>query len=372
MSADTGTADAGPGASAPTIKSSLEQGPFVLRSLLDNVPLSADGTDEDIQINCVDYYDGNLYVGTSASELLHFVQIPPDPSDPTSTSAFILASRLSPPFSEPTNPPGPARPGVQQIVLLPPVGKACVLCNWTVTFYSLPELTPVFREVKNCNWIGGIDLSEEIATGPSPRVTVLLSLNRKVQVVRIGEEARAVKNIEFAASILSTRRDAIACVADVRRYTLVHIERQLKIPLMPISSLDQSQQNVNLGQIQNLHVSSIDGGLSRSSSLAHSHTRSTSSITQSGHSRSTSLSSFIAGNIKGQAAQPPPPPPKGDSDSDSNSQDAVTKPSTVVSRSSAAHSDEASTAQSTSPPPPPPKTTAPLMKPLVADRKSVV
>ncbi|EPE09640.1 tgf beta receptor associated protein [Ophiostoma piceae UAMH 11346] len=364
--ADATGAGAGPGAGAPVATSALEQGPFVLRSLLDSVPLSADGTEEDIQINCVEYHDGNLYVGTSASEILHFVQIPPDPSDPTSTSAFILASRLSPPFSEPTNPPGPVRPGVQQIVLLPPVGKACVLCNWTVTFYSLPELTPVFREVKNCNWIGGIDLSEEIATGPSPRVTILLSLNRKVQVVRIGDEARAVKNIEFATSIRSTRRDAIACVADVRRYTLVHIERQLKIPLMPISSLDQSQHNISLGQVQNLQVSSIDGGLSRSSSLAHSHTRSTSSITQGGHSRSTSLGSFITGNLKGQAALPPPPPPKGDSDEDSNSQDATTKPSTVVSRSSAANSDEAPPAQSTSPPPPPPKTGAPLMKPLVA------
>ena len=34
----------------------LERGPFVLRQLLDNIPLSADGTEEDIRINCVDYY----------------------------------------------------------------------------------------------------------------------------------------------------------------------------------------------------------------------------------------------------------------------------------------------------------------------------
>lgn len=32
-----------------------ESGPFVLRSLLDEVPLSADGGKEDIRINCVDY-----------------------------------------------------------------------------------------------------------------------------------------------------------------------------------------------------------------------------------------------------------------------------------------------------------------------------
>lgn len=33
----------------------LMTGPFVLRSLLDNVPLSEDGENDDIKINCVDY-----------------------------------------------------------------------------------------------------------------------------------------------------------------------------------------------------------------------------------------------------------------------------------------------------------------------------
>jgi len=32
-----------------------ETGPYVLRTLLEDVPLSADGGDEDIKINCVDY-----------------------------------------------------------------------------------------------------------------------------------------------------------------------------------------------------------------------------------------------------------------------------------------------------------------------------
>lgn len=45
--------EAGAGGAGVT---ALERGPFVLRSLLDNVPLSADGTEEDIHINCVDYY----------------------------------------------------------------------------------------------------------------------------------------------------------------------------------------------------------------------------------------------------------------------------------------------------------------------------
>ncbi len=258
---------------------------------------------------------------------------------------------------------------MQQIVLLPPVGKACVLCNWTVTFYSLPELTPVFRDVKNCNWIGGVDLNEDLASGPSPRVTILLSLNRRLQVVRIGEEARAVKNIDYAASVLSVRRDAIACVADARSYALVHVEHQLKIPLMSISSLDQPQLGASLGQIQNLQATTGDVSLSRSSSSAQAHTRSSSLATQSAHSRSQSLGSFIAGSIRGPAAAPPPPPPKGDSEDEAaTTPEPTPKRATVASRSSAAASEEPGqpqTATATQPQDAPPKPTVAPLKPLV-------
>lgn len=191
-----------------------EDGPYILRSLLDNVPLSADGAQEDIKINCVDYFgepfdiplaslatnkavaDGNLYVGTSASELLHFVRIPPNPSDPSSGPEFILASRLVPVYAEPTT---ESRPGVQQILLLPRVGKACILCNSTVTFYSLPELSPVFgqTQVRNCNWIGGVDLNEPLYYDREEEsghgVAILLSLTRRIQVVRIAEDARVFR-----------------------------------------------------------------------------------------------------------------------------------------------------------------------------------
>ncbi|KAJ4387032.1 hypothetical protein N0V85_007803 [Neurospora sp. IMI 360204] len=182
----------------------MAAGPYVLRPLLHHVPLSAEGIDEDIKINCVDYLDGNLYVGTSASELLHFFRIPPDPNDPNSTDTFILASRLLPAYSETSGSPNGPKPGVQQILLLPRVGKACILCNWTVTFYSLPELSPVFgtTQVRNCNWIGGVDLNENF-DNPGSAVTILLSLNRRIQVVRIGNDARVIRKIDFAGSTLS-------------------------------------------------------------------------------------------------------------------------------------------------------------------------
>lgn len=44
------------GEGAALTKPPLEAGPFVLRNLLHDVPLSADGDDERIRINCVDYW----------------------------------------------------------------------------------------------------------------------------------------------------------------------------------------------------------------------------------------------------------------------------------------------------------------------------
>ena len=43
------------GQDVPGNRPSTQSGPFVLRTLLDDVPLSADGGGEDIKINCVDY-----------------------------------------------------------------------------------------------------------------------------------------------------------------------------------------------------------------------------------------------------------------------------------------------------------------------------
>jgi hypothetical protein len=150
-------------------------------------------------------------VGTSASELLHFFRIPPDPSDPGGASSFIIASR-PPIYSEPAGGINGARPGVQQILLLPRVGKACVLCNWTVTFYSLPEMSPVFNhtQVKNCNWIGGVDLNDggDAGNERSAGVTILLSLNRRIQVVRIGEDDARVLRVRFPAAFLGDLSDS--------------------------------------------------------------------------------------------------------------------------------------------------------------------
>ncbi|OAA44954.1 Vacuolar sorting protein 39/Transforming growth factor beta receptor-associated domain 2 [Metarhizium rileyi] len=230
-----------------------EDGPYILRPLLEEVPLAADGSDGNVNIKCVEFYDGNLYIGTSASEVLHFVQIPPEPNDMTGRPVYIQASRLSPVCVESPSQSASGR-GVQEILLLPRIGKACILCNSTAAFYSLPELSPVsgISVVKNCTWIGGVDLNDGIAThgslgGSGNDATILLSLKSKIQVVRLAEKVLEAPKVTFAGSVLSVRRDSIACVADSKSYALLDIYRQLTIPLMSISTLDETPVE-NVGQ----------------------------------------------------------------------------------------------------------------------------
>ncbi|KIW04972.1 uncharacterized protein PV09_04134 [Verruconis gallopava] len=269
----------------------FETGPYVLRSLIHDVALSAGAHDgNDVRITCVEVWQENLYIGTSAGEILHHVQIPPDPSDPSSSAVFILASRLQPPVNQHSN------QGIQQILLLPAVNKACILSNNTLNFYTLPELSPAFPQLKplTCGWVGGVDLDSSPSESKDA-VSIMMCLRSKIRLVNIGEAAAKERDIEeFGGCLATVRRGNIACVADARGYTLVNLVAQQKIALPPISSLDsQAQESGGTTQDEPWHV---PGGVSRSASSAGNSggvpASSRLSVQDRGHNRSTSLGIF--------------------------------------------------------------------------------
>lgn len=90
------------------------------------------------------------------------------------------------------------------------------------------------------------------------------------------------------------RRDSIACVADSKSYALVDVDRQLKIPLMNISSLDESPSD-QMGHAQSLNTDT-GGGVQRSASSVQN--RPLANIQS--HNRSASLGSSFIGGIRRQ------------------------------------------------------------------------
>lgn len=273
-------------------------GSYVLKPLVQDIPLSTEEHTAEARITCVELCDDNLYIGTSQSEILHFVYIPADPAEESSGPQYIFASRLHPAHGPQNSGPSQILPGVQQILVLPKVQKACVLCNGTLSFYSLPELSPAFSNVTvaNCTWVGGVDLSNNLVTAETG-IVVMICVRNKVRLVWIRDEARRVRDIEFPGCLISARRGNIACVADTHSYALLDVENQQKITLFPISSLDE---NTAGGRLESISTTP-DPTAARISNLP----RTTSSEIASdgkGHGRNTSLGTFVGGLGRRQAS----------------------------------------------------------------------
>ncbi|KAK5128762.1 hypothetical protein LTR85_000095 [Meristemomyces frigidus] len=217
--------------------SEASSGTYVLRELIRDIPLSDQDDGTKTYITCVDAWNGNLYIGTSAGEVLHYVSIPPDPADDSGQPSYIFATKLEPPYT--TRQEG-GDAGVKQLLLLPSAGKACILCNGTYSFYTLPELSPAFGgKVKQagCLWVGGIDNNELGHDHSATNGTVVvICLKQRLRVIRIGEEARRIRDIELGGVTALQRRSDLACVANGQSYSLLDVVNQRKIELFTIST----------------------------------------------------------------------------------------------------------------------------------------
>lgn len=184
--------------------------------------------------------DGNLYIGTTAGEVLHYVQIPAESAlDPP---VFILATRLEPGAEDAAS--AKILNGVQQLVILPQASTACILCNGTAYFYSIPELSPTSQiKVKNCIWIGGLDQDAlSLQDGGDDTAVIMVCLRTKIRLLRVGISIiKLYRDIELGSCLAASRRGNIACAANATSYSLLDIAEKAQIPLVDITSMPQNQ-----------------------------------------------------------------------------------------------------------------------------------
>lgn len=226
-------------------------------------------------------------MGTSAAEVLHFVSIPANAADESLNPTYMFATRREPQSTQSNN-ANQASPGVQQILPLSGCKKVCILCNNTLTFYSLPELSPAFNTiVSNCTWVGGIDLNNDAKQDIAE--TVMICIKSRIRLVRIGDAPVRIKDIEFPGCLASARRENFACVADSNSYSLLDVENKQKINLFPISSLDESLGNGRVEDISHAFESRTS-----SNSVSGRPGLSDPNFDAKPHNRSTSLGTFVA------------------------------------------------------------------------------
>ncbi|KAK6352970.1 hypothetical protein TWF696_004960 [Orbilia brochopaga] len=210
--------------------------PYILQKLVDDLPLDT-GEQQNVRVNCVDIWGDHLYVGTSAGEILHFMKVPAAPGEP---SQYIFAFRL------PLSPPPPSLenpPGVQQIQLLGPVERAAVICNNQLSFYTLPELSPIATKLKDVSWVT-VDENDLALRGLVPEgeaddrdprgVVVFVGQKKLIRLLRVGAEVRLIRDVSFPQSLACSLRQHRACLANAQNYALVDVNDNKMIPLPAI------------------------------------------------------------------------------------------------------------------------------------------
>ena len=115
-----------------------------------------------------------------------------------------------------------------------------MVCNSTLTFYSLPELSPAYGgsvKVGKCAWITVAHDERPLSKRADDGVLLMICVDRRMQLVRIGETERPKrpKTIDLAGSVNAECSGHIACVANKQAYSLLDITEQQQIPLFDIN-----------------------------------------------------------------------------------------------------------------------------------------
>lgn len=192
---------------------------YLLRKLPLDLPLGASES-----ISCIASYNTNLYIGTSAGNLLHYILF--DDAD-----EYILIVHM--PVSS-----GDAA-AVKKLLVLPDVDMCLVLANNIVYSFSLPELTPCrVGKIKDANDILELNQVKTAKKNKLDKVIVYAS-SRILLVQFLPDNVKLLKEISYpgAAMGLSSAAGTLAnysnicLVANKTNYDLVDLQKTQRILL---------------------------------------------------------------------------------------------------------------------------------------------
>ncbi|KAI0320596.1 hypothetical protein OF83DRAFT_557224 [Amylostereum chailletii] len=219
--------------SAPT--QPIEIPPYQVQPLLDTVIElygynSADGVPL-VDVRCAQALGSEIYVGCSNGELLRFALQVNDPDQPES---YSLLSRQTLPAPKP----------IDEIILVPSISRALVLCDRQVHFYVLPSLDVVpIKPVRNVQTFA-VDHQHIIRPAPpfsDPPIPVepveLCIVKRSsIALCSLREQLSYQKEIPLPNGAFVARRSGkYLCVANREQYAMVNLQRATITALLPIS-----------------------------------------------------------------------------------------------------------------------------------------
>ncbi|KAI8139926.1 hypothetical protein BJV82DRAFT_625529 [Fennellomyces sp. T-0311] len=207
------------------VSKSLPSSPSRLNNLLSGQPSLVGNLP--FTIDAAEAWDTNLYLGTSDGQVLHYML-----EEHGKAEEVPYASRLESKVNL-----GFGRKPVERILVLPQVSKAVVLCDSTLSFYSLPFFDPI--PVSVIPHIKGVacfshDVAEEGRIGEDGTIELCIVKRRVLQVLKIGELVHTKKELPLPdGAITITRHSRNLCLADFSNYKLINLQMPNPTPLIP-------------------------------------------------------------------------------------------------------------------------------------------
>ncbi|KAI8342937.1 CNH domain-containing protein [Chlamydoabsidia padenii] len=188
------------------------------------------GNAQHFTIDAVEAWGNILYLGTSDGHILHFTLEEQRGNTKTCTMPYV--SRLENKIFL-----GYGKKSVERILVIPQVSKAVVLCDSTLSFYSLPFFDPL--PVSLIPPIKGVscfthDAAEEGKIGMDGTIELCVVKRRVLQIYKIGEFLQMKKEIPLHdGAIFVIRYNRNLCLADHNQYKLINVDPINTIPLIP-------------------------------------------------------------------------------------------------------------------------------------------
>ncbi|CAO0793490.1 unnamed protein product [Mucor circinelloides] len=186
------------------------------------------------RIDSVGAWDSDLYCGTSEGVVLHYSL--EDNSSPDKSFSTRLENTIHLGFG---------KKSVERILLIPQVSKAVVLCDSTLSFFSLPFFDPIpasfIQPIKGVSCFSH-DIGEEGRIGEDGTVELSVIKRRAIQIYKIGESMHLKKELPLAdGAIALTRHSRILCLADTQNYKLINLQQSsvtllIPTPQVPVTS----------------------------------------------------------------------------------------------------------------------------------------
>lgn len=192
-------------------------GDLHLRKLPLDLPLAAHEA-----VSCITAFNSNLYIGTSAGNLLHLYLF--DDAD-----EYILILQTSVAEKAP----------VAKIMVLPDVELCLVLANNVIHLYTLPELSPCrISKIKDANDM--LELSQVKTAKKAKRDKIIVYTPTKLRLVQfLNDTVKLLKDINYAGALLGLSPAAgtlanysnICLVANDTNYDVVDLQQTRRISL---------------------------------------------------------------------------------------------------------------------------------------------